>query len=271
MALQWPLCAPWPFDPTCCPAADGVDAAVLDRWRNVATVILFNLSGRRWGPSCPYTVRPCRRACLDAMPLAASWSSGSPWIPYIGSDGQWRNASVCGCATDCSCTELCEVRLEGPVFDVVSVDVDGAPLPAESYRVDDAGMLVRTDGGCWPDCQDMAAPLGEPGTFGVTYRIGLPLDDAAIAAYSELVCHLLKGCTGGGACGCSANSNITRVTRQGVEQEFADPTLIYTEMRTGLPLTDLWLSTVNPYRQTSPSRVYSPDVRRPRAQTWPRP
>jgi len=269
VALQRPLCEPWPLDISCCPAAEGVDEAVLERWKRVATTILFNLSGRRWGPSCPYTVRPCRRRCLDGLPLASSWAGGSPWIPYIGRDGQWRNASVCGCATDCSCSELCEVRLEGPVYDILGVEVDGVTLPETAYRVDSPGLLVRTDGGCWPDCQDMSAPVGEPGTFAVHYRIGLPLDDAAIAAYSELVCHLLKGCNGGGACGCKMPANVTRLSRQGIDQEFADPTLLYTEMRTGLPGVDLWLMSVNPHRLTSPSRVYSPDYRRPRTQVWP--
>lgn len=269
MALQRPLCEPWPLDLSCCPAANDVDAAVLERWKRVATTILYNLSGRRWGPSCPYTVRPCRRACLDTLPLASSWSYGSGWIPYIGRDGQWRNASVCGCRSDCSCTELCEVRLEGPVYDILGVEIDGVTLPPSAYRVDSPGLLVRTDGACWPDCQDMAAPVGEPGTFAVHYRIGLPLDDAAIAAYSAFVCHLLKQC-GGAGCGCGTiNQNVTRLQRQGVEVEMTDPTLLYTEMRTGIPEVDLWLVSVNPYRQPSPSRVYSPDHRRPRTQTWP--
>jgi hypothetical protein len=95
------------------------------------------------------------------------------------------------------------------------------------------------------------------------------LDDAAIAAYSELVCHLLKGCNGGGACGCKMPANVTRLSRQGVDQEFTDPTLLYTEMRTGLPGVDLWLMSANPHRLTSPSRVFSPDYRRPRSQIWP--
>ncbi|MGW4007965.1 hypothetical protein [Streptomyces sp. NPDC004763] len=273
MALQPPLCEPWPFEPSCCSAADDVEDAVLERWKNVATSVLFALSGRRWGPSCPYTVRPCRKRCLDGGgPLnGAVWGAAStgPWIPYIGSDGVWRNASVCGCgsASDCSCGEICEIRLEGPVYDVVEVQVDGDVLPPEAYRVDSAGLLVRQDGECWPDCQDMAAPLGEPGTFGVTYRIGLRLDEAAIAAYSELVCHYLKGC-GGGSCGCKAPANVSRMTRQGVSVEMGDPTLIYSEMRTGLPLVDAWLAAVNPYRQPTASRVYSPDFRRPRTTTW---
>jgi hypothetical protein len=62
---------------------------------------------------------------------------------------------------------------------------------------------------------------------------------------------------------------MTRLSRQGVDYEWADPTLIYSEGRTGLPLADLWLATVNPYRLTSPSRVYSPDFKRPRVTQWP--
>lgn len=268
MPIQTSPCAPWPLDLSCCPQAEEADPDVVDRWSRVATTILFYLSGRRWGPSCPYTVRPCRRACMDSLPLASS--SGGPWVPYLGRDGLWRNASVCGCVSDCSCGELCEVRLEGPVHDVLAVEIDGEVLPPSAYRVDAPGLLVRQDGGCWPDCQDMAAPLGEPGTFGVTYRVGLPLDDAGIAAFSELVCHLLKGCKGaGGSCGCKMPANVTRLSRQGVDQEFADPTLLYSEMRTGLPLTDLWLVAVNPYGRSSASRVYSPDYKRPRSTTWP--
>ncbi|MFE3250681.1 hypothetical protein [Streptomyces sp. NPDC059209] len=114
----------------------------------------------------------------------------------------------------------------------------------------------------------MAAPPTEEGTFAVTYRWGLPLDDAAIAAVCDLVCHFLKGCSPGG-CGCKTPRNLTRVVRQGVELENLDPTPIYSEGRTGLPMADMWLAMVNPYRMTSPSRVYSPDYRPPRVTTWP--
>ncbi|WP_457455647.1 hypothetical protein [Streptomyces sp. TE5632] len=159
--------------------------------------------------------------------------------------------------------------LPGPVYDVVSVDIGGQVLGPEQYRVDAAGRLVRVGGGCWPDCQDMAAASGEPDTFTVTYRVGLPVDEAAVAAVSELTCHLLKGCGGNGACGCKANRNIVRYSRQGVDLEMPDLQIIYSQGRTGLPLVDLWLMTVNPYRLDSPSRVYSPDFKRPRTTTWP--
>ncbi|MFD4314985.1 hypothetical protein [Streptomyces sp. NPDC058548] len=268
MPLQIGPCEAWPTD-LCCDIPEGMPEEEVERWTLVASIILWGLSGRRWGP-CPVTVRPCRRSCLESTVTSFQAGAGTgPWIPYIGVDGAWRNASVCGCKSDCSCGELCEVYLPGPVYDIVEVNVDGDVLVPEQYRVDAPGKLVRTDGECWPTCQDLAAPPGEPGTFTVTYRWGLPLDAAAIAAVSELTCHLLKGCSPGGSCGCKTNRNLTRISRQGVDMEMPDPTLIYSEGRTGLPMSDMWLAMVNPYRMTSPSRVYSPDFKRPRTQQWP--
>lgn len=264
MPLQPDVCDPWPIDTTCCDLPDDLDPAVLERWQRVASQLLFRLSGRRWGPSCPVTVRPCRKTCLDAYPqLMVSWGAAGPWIPYIGADGLWRNASVCGCSGDCACGELCEIRLDGPVFDVVSVQDGPITLPPEAYRVDGSGTLVRTDGGCWPDCQAMDLPCGEPGTLCVTYRTGLPLDESAVAAVSALTCHLVKGCSPG-SCGCRAASNVTKLQRQGVTMEMADPTVLYADGRTGIAVVDAWLMSVNPDRVHSPSRVYSPDLRRPR-------
>lgn len=267
MPIQNGPCQAWPVD-LCCDLPEDTEQAVIDRWALIATYVLWGLSGRRIGP-CPITVRPCRRSCLDSWPYPVTWNSAGPWIPYIGTDGLWRNASVCGCKSDCSCGELCEVYLPGPVASVTEVSIDGVALPAGAYRVDNNGMLVRQDGECWPECQDMAAAAGATNTFVVTYEWGIPVDEAAIAAVSELTCHLIKGCTGGGGCGCKANRNMTKVSRQGIDLEFADPSAIYSEGRTGLPLVDLWLNVTNPYRLTSPSRVYSPDFKRPRVTTWP--
>lgn len=264
------VCEPWPVDWSCCKNADDADEATLARWQMVASQILFRLSGRRWGPSCPVTVRPCKKACADTLGMVGPGvATAGGWVPYIGADGVWRNASVCGCSSSCSCTELCEVQLVGPVYDIVEILVDGEALVPEAYRVDSANVLVRTDGECWPECQDMAAPCGAPGTVCVTYRAGLLLDESATAAVSALACHLLQGCKPG-SCGCSATArNVTRIQRQGVDMEMADPLLLYTEGLTGIPVADAWLMSVNPGRLSSPSRVYSPDYRPPRRTTWP--
>lgn len=65
---------------------------------------------------------------FQAVSFQAGVTAG-PWIPYTGADGAGRNASVCGCQSDRSCSELCEVYLPGPVFGVTEVDVDGQVLP----------------------------------------------------------------------------------------------------------------------------------------------
>lgn len=239
----------------------------------VATRWLWMLSGRRWGPTCPITIRPCRRACLTAAPVLPQWGVVGPWVPYIDSSGSWRNASLCGCRSDCSCGDLCEIALDAPVYDIISVQVDGDVLPQEAYRVDAPARLVRTDGACWPDCQDMAAPDGEPNTFSVTYRAGLALDEMALAAVSELTCHLIAACLPPGTrdcMECQLPSRARRVVRQGVTVELTDPTAILADGRTGLTLVDAWLSAVNPGRMPQASRVYSPDrPSRGRITTWP--
>jgi hypothetical protein len=271
MPLQTTACEPWPVE-LCCDT-EGVEEETLERWRRVATQTLWRLSGRRIGV-CPVTVRPCRQACLDGGPISFQAGVGTgPWVPYIGVDGQWRNASVCGCRPrGCSCSELCEVKLQGPVAEVMRVNVDGQDLlPGVEFRVDAPGLLVRLGGECWPKCQELAEPEGALGTFTVTYGLGIPPDDSAIAAVSAMVCHLLRGCgaTGGGSCGCKANPRVTRVQRQGVEMEMPDPTLLYSSGLTGIPEVDMWLLSVNPGRLTRPSRVYSVDYQRPRKTTWP--
>lgn len=271
MPLHTSPCEPWPVD-LCCQLPDDLDPQVVERWQRVATTILWRMSGMRWGPSCPITVRPCRRACMDSYPLTVQWGAVGPWVPYIDSTGAWRNASLCGCTSDCSCGELCEIRLDGPIHDIVSVQDGAQTLVPEAYRVDAPNLLVRTDGECWATCQDMAAPCGTEGTLCVTYRTGLLLDEAAIAAVSELTCELVKACLPPGTKGCGEcrlPGNVTKVVRQGVQVEMSDPTTIFAEGRTGLPLADAWLAAVNPYRLASPSRILSPDYRRPRVTTWP--
>lgn len=266
-------CEPWPIDLSCCRLPDDLEPEVIERWALVASQWLWRLSGRRHGPTCPLTIRPCRRTCLEAAPVTPQWGTAGPWVPYIDSSGAWRNASICGCRTGCSCTELCEITLDVPVYDIVSVQVDGVELPPEAYRLDAPARLVRTDGDCWPDCQDMAAPDGEPGTFSVTYRAGLPLDAFAISAVSELTCHLIAACLPPGTKGCTdcqLPSTARRVVRQGVTVELADPTAILADGRTGLTLVDAWLAAVNPHRLAAPSRVYSPDAPlRGRRTLWP--
>jgi len=282
MPLNSGLCSldGWTLDRSCMDIPAGTTEETIEHWRRVAAELLFGLTGQRFGPSCPVVVRPCRKQCADGYDflLGRLYNQGQgylttgPFLPYMR-DGMMFNASLCGCASDCHCgPELCEIYLPGPIFDVVSVDIGGATVDPLTYSVLDGRYLVRrsdvaadAEGGtCWPGCQDMSLPPGEPDTFTVTYRTGIPLPAMGVAALSELAAHYIKGCNGCG-CGVGARNNLSRLSRQGVDLEFEPVSEALADGRTGLPLVDLFIHTVNPSRLPQAMRVLSPDApRRPR-------
>lgn len=277
MPLQSGLCSldGWTLDQSCMDIPAGTPPEVIERWRKVAAELLFALTGNRFGPSCPVTVRPCRKSCADQYGaiLGRFWYQGlstGPFIPYMW-QGRMFNASLCGCGQQCHCgPELCEVYLPGPVYDIVSVDINGEVVDPLTYGILDGRYLVRSSatpadangGVCWPSCQDMSLPPGADGTFTVTYRTGIPLPAMGVAALSELTAHYIKGCNGCG-CGIGSRQNLSRLSRQGVDLEFADPTAVLAEGRTGLPLVDLFIHAVNPSKLPRQLRVVSPDSPKP--------
>jgi hypothetical protein len=185
-------------------------------------------------------------------------------------NGKWYNEPCMKCTTGCSCVELCEVTLPGRVDSIVEITVDGIVLGPANYRVDDHRKLVATGELCWPTCQDLSKPLGQAGTFGVLYKVGMPVPEFGLYAAGLLACELIKACSvGGGPCALPANA--TRVVREGLTMDLTPVLIGSSGFRTGIPEADAWLQSVNPYKVTGPSAVYSPDKRRPRITTWPCP
>jgi hypothetical protein len=252
----------WELDTACCPDWAEAPADRREFVTRVAVELVWRLSGRRFG-LCPITVRPCRRRC--ERPELSGWPPvpGSFWPVLTG--GEWVNMTCGRCRQDCSCTELCEVELPGPVDSVTSVQVDDVTLPASAYRVHDHRRLVRVDGGCWPDCQDFTAAPGTDGAFAVTYVQGIPVPPGGRYAAGAYACQLLAACTGGE---CQLPARVTNIVRQGVSMTLLDPMEFLDKGRTGVAVTDTWLMSVNPYGLREPSRVYSPDVPVPRTVTF---
>lgn len=226
-----------------------------------ATEIVWGLSGRQFG-TCSVTLRPCRRECYDPgwwQSTGTVWYGGiyAPWgYPYAGPWGYWMDVGCGSCAGSCSCSEVPEVVLPAPVSSVTQVKMDGTPMVTGAYRVDDARILVRTDGQRWPRCNNLVLDDTQAGTWSVTALYGQAVPVAGQLAVGEMACELLRAMRGED---CRLPAGVQSIARQGVTINFPDAGEFLREGRTGFDLVDRFLATVNPYHLMSRSRVYSID------------
>lgn len=259
------LCA-WDIDTSCCPDWATFDPDVQERAAEWATGILDALTGHQFA-QCPIKLRPCGTRCgwpggYLTYPVSAPASSGAgrPWMtPYVD-NGVWRN---CTCAGGCSCRATCEAHMPFHIAAIEEILVDGLLLDPTAYRIDNGNIIVRTDGECFPECQDMDLADTEEGTWSVTLRPGRPLPRIGALAAGELACEYARGCSG--AEGCKLPEQLISMSRNGVQVQVADPQLLLDAGLTGLPNVDLFIRAVNPAKLRARPRVYSPDIRNPRS------
>lgn len=269
----------WTPDETCLKLPADITEEQRALYQRYAADILYHRTGQRFGPSCGVEVRPCYGGC-DGRDGDGWWFSGpvplgyaGAFYPYRGADGDIRNWRGCGCGDRCHCgPELCKIQLPGPIYDITLVEIDGVEIDKACFFSYDARFLVLNPvafearhpelhakyDGCWPRCQDFTKTGGE-GTWSITYSTGLPVPFLAAAAVTELMNHFAGMCSGCG-CGTEARQNLTRLSRQGVDLEFADPQQVFTDGRIGLPICDLFVETYNPNKLPRAMRVLSPDV-----------
>lgn len=254
-------CTPWPINTDCCADWATYTPAVQQRATEWASYILYALTGRRFD-SCTVIERPCGPACLTSfgwmtwpVTMDGGNSAAAGWmIPFIDAGGTWRN---CTCPGACTCRADCEIILSSPVQSITTVHVDGVLIPSSSYRLDPGGALVRTDGECWPDCQDFnVSELTDPDTFFVTYVAGEAVPMAGQSAAGILACDFAKTCT----TGCKLPGNLSSLSRQGIDVQMIDPTQVLQDGLTGIAEVDLFIRAVNPYGVKGRTQLYSPDL-----------
>lgn len=226
-------------DPDCCPGWEDLTAAQQARGITYATKIMWAATGRRYG-LCEVIVRPCGndRRCGEC----GSWTVGyGGWMrPYI-LDGLWRN---CGCDCACDCKPRCQITLPGPVSSVTEVLIDGIVLATSNYRVDDNQYLVRTDGSCWPSCQDYNVDVPAAGTMQVKYLRGNPIPQDVLDAAATVACEFAKACAG---VACRLPGRLSNITRQGVTVTFTDIDQLLRRGLTGIVEVDQIIVADNPY------------------------
>jgi hypothetical protein len=236
----------WPLDESCCAEFATYPQDVQDRAAALAGMTLRMLTAYRVG-GCPVTVRPCRQVCAGYSPFFG----GSAFSP-VNWSGTWFNC-VCGGDT-CGCGALCQLELPRPIGAVQEVKIDGEVLNPWSYRVDDGRWLIRLDGQCWPDCQDLGKPDTEVGTFSVTYLNAIPVDSLGQYAGGVLACEFAKACAGAK---CRLPSGVTSIARQGVSYEIAAGS--FPGGATGIREVDAWIARYNPYHLKTQPAVWTPD------------
>lgn len=271
----WPMIFPCSDDPTTTECEHLGSSAASGALIDAATEYLWRWTGQRFG-TCPVTVRPCRADCTTGQSTywgAAGVGSGivgtyggSPWTPAL-IRGRWFNLGCGACGDSCGCSSVSALRLPGPVASVTEVQFGGEVLPAAAYRVDNGRLLVRQDGGIWPTCQDLSAPLGADGTWAVTYEHGTPVPNGGQIAAGLLACELAKAACGDSTC--SLPTRVQTITRQGVTIAMLDAFDDIDKGHTGIWLIDSWVASVT--KQPKRMTVSSPDRRsmgRARQTTW---
>lgn len=259
----------WPIDTSCCPGWADFSPELRASATSWATLILWALTGRQYGP-CPVTVRPCGRCVGQTYHTFGVWTDGiyngsvSPnYIPYIGTDGAWRNA--CGCAGMCCCEPKSQVWLPGPITAVTQVRVNNVVIAPSQYRVDVATdgnwWLVAQNGQVWPECQNFDQPASGDNTFVVTTTRGTPVPAGGDAMVGALACEYAKLCSN---MPCALSPAATSVTRDGVSYEILSAEDLIGKGLTPMANVNQWIAALNPHKLKQRPRVWSPDMDYPR-------
>lgn len=150
----------------------------------------------------------------------------------------------CGCRQGCGCGRVPVVQLTDTIAAITSVKVDGAVLSTDAWVLYADNRLARTDGSGFPCCQRLELdPDADLGTFEIACTIGAPVDEMGQLAVSEIACEIIAALDNPGSC--RLPKHIQSLTRQQLAVAFTDPTTTLAAGFAGLPLTDLWLASLD--------------------------
>jgi hypothetical protein len=241
----------WEPDPACLANQwEDIAEEVQQRALTLATSSLQALTNNRVG-TCPITIRPCPQ---DA-------SCGCWPRPYVGTDGQWRNA----CGHNGLCAPISEVDIPGPVGYIESMLIDGieVDLWGGDWRLDNGHLLVWQGEGDSPIpiTQDLNKPDTEVGTWSITYSRSYPVLDDARWAMTYLAIEFAKACTPNKKC--ALPKGVTSVVRNGVS--FTIESGLFPNGLTGIEMVDAWILKWNPVGSpTQSAQVFDPARPKPR-------
>lgn len=226
---------------------------------DVASELLYRLSGRQFAGVCTDIVRPTMRwyRVDDDMPQTP-WSWWGRWPDrietYTSRDPHRWDGN----------TSPQEITLGAyPLRQILEVRANGQVIPSAAYRIDNRRTLVNLDerNYPWPVAQDMTAdPATDDNTFQVTFEYGQAPNQGGVDACIRYAIELAKG-----ACGdpCQLPERVLSMQMQGVSYAVLDPMTFLDKGKTGIYEVDMWLQSVNPNGLRRRSTVLTPDRPRP--------
>ena len=251
--------------------AVGSSVYLLDPYAEMASQLMYQLTGRQFAGTCQRKVRPCRQSCV-CFGMNSSLGGSGPliWPSTVSAWwwGGWSWYNECGDA--CGCGNESYIDLAGyPVQRILEVKVDGNVLTeGVDYRLDARKRLIRLADlsadpildRFWPACQDLSRPDTEPGTYSVTYEWGQPVQEFGKQAAAQLAAELWRASPSNQG-ECRLPSKVTRIVRQGIEMDRVVPMAeLLRSGATGLALVDAYIAMTNPTGARMRSAVFSPDL-----------
>jgi hypothetical protein len=218
----------------------------------MASNILWSMSGRKYNGTATVTERYI--TAINAFRYQGA--SAKNFFPHVlgGSvynvpSEDWNDSGYQSDGT----SSLSRIRLRGkPVQEVhlVRSMYNGQLVNDDTYYVAEHSTIVAYKGTPWP-----------PGNLEVTYTYGAPIPVAGQMAAKLFAIELIKLWEGDD---CALPDRVTSISRQGVSYTILDNQDFLENMRTGIYAIDLFLKTANPSKALAPSKIFSPDIPRPR-------
>lgn len=156
---------------------------------------------------------------------------------------------------NCGCGSAYWLRLPGRINKVLTVHLGDADHLGDEYRWDSIYVYSQEP---WPTTQDLSKPLGQPGTWGVTYLQGLDVPNGGQIAAGLLAKELFKSAVGDD--NCVLPERVQSLSRQGVTMDMFDGFEDLDQGRTGIWLVDSWVMSVT--KPQPKAKVFGLDVPR---------
>jgi hypothetical protein len=204
----------------------------------IATAVLYEITGRRWSGTASASVRP---SAVDTSSKAIVPGWVESWGSYDSSVGA------------CTPTDVLDLGYF-PVTAITQVRIDGVVVSPSVYQLQEQKLLVRIDGGTWPCTQNLSAAPTLADTFEVNIVHGIDPPVAGKHCCAFYAAELAKSFCN---LDCALPQRTQYVTRQGVSTILADPLNVIERGMVGLPNVDSWVRAVNPHGRRKRSMMVS--------------